>query len=252
MSAKILVLDIETAPNVVYTWGLWDQNVGLNQIISTTFIMCWAAKWVGEKKVHYFGGGLCAEEESRLVSPLWVLMDEADIVVAHNGDGFDIKHINAAFLRAGMAPPSPYKSIDTLKVAKNNFRFMSNKLEFLVSHLGLQHKIDTDGFELWTDCLAGDRKAWKKMREYNKNDVVILEQLYLLLRPYMKNHPNLAMYEGDDEMRCGTCGSTNLTNKGYYYTNLSKFTRHVCNDCGAQKRGRTNLASRDNLLVNAL
>ncbi len=256
MPAKILTLDIETSPANGWFWGLWDQNIGLNQLAQESFILCWAAKWLGQPKVYYEGleglGKIGPDDEKRILQGMWNMMDEADIIITHNGDGFDIKHLNTAFHKAGMGPPSPFRSIDTLKTVKARFKFMSNKLAYLVKILGIQHKMENEGFELWLKCLRGQAAAWNTMKKYNKQDVVILEELYLNIRGWIKNHPNVALYEDGEEAVCGNCGGTSFRNKGYYYTNLSKFTSHVCNDCGTWKRGRKNLANRDNLLVNAL
>jgi hypothetical protein len=253
------MLDIETAPTIAYVWGLWKVNVGINQIIQPTFMISWSAKWLGEKKVHYRGLGelgraIKPEDEKRLLPSLHKLLNEADLVVTHNGNNFDLKHIDAAFLRAGMQPTLPYRSVDTLREVKVRFKFLSNRLDYLLTTLSLSEKMENEGFELWSKCMAGQRTAWRTMERYNKKDVTILEELYLRLRPFMKNHPNLAVYEDGEEMVC-VCGSKEFRNKGYYYTNLSKFTRHQCKKCGAPKRGFTNLLTKEkrkNLLRNAL
>ena len=256
MSAKILTIDVETAPTLAYTWGLWDQSIGLNQIVEPTYILSWAAKWLGKKEI-IFGGinkhtkGKCsAKYEAVMIKGMWELLDEADIVVGHNSNAFDLKHLNSAFIRAKMPPPSSYRKIDTLKIAKANMKFISNKLEHLTYTLGLEHKMHHEGFELWTKCMAGDPKAWRIMEKYNKKDVGITEQLYMELRAYMPNHPNLQIYSPMTDPGCPLCGSHERLNKGYYYTNLSRFRRWKCIGvtdgrlCGKNYRGRENTLSK--------
>ena len=178
---KILVLDIETRPNMAYVWGLWDQNVGLNQTIETGTVISFAAKWYGKKKVHFYSDYHDGHET--MVQAAWDMINEADAVVHFNGKAFDIKHLNREFILAGLTPPSPHKDIDLLSVVKQRFKFASNKLQHVSSELGIGSKIQHDGFDLWVRCIANDDKAWNLMRRYNKQDVVLTEQVYDRLRP---------------------------------------------------------------------
>lgn len=239
--AKILLLDIETAPAKCYTWGLFDQNIGLNQIIEDGYMLCWSAKWLGEARIYYDALPNHATykvrptDDREIVRSIWKLIDDADIVVAHNGANFDIKWLNALFLKHGMRPPASYKVVDTLTEAKSIGRFISNKLEWLVKKLEVGAKMDTGGFELWTGCMSGDKRAWVKMITYNRKDVLILEKLYLKLRPFMKRHPNLALYN-EDRKGCPNCASTVLRKKGFAYTAVGKFQRYICLNCGKDTR----------------
>ena len=239
MTAKILTIDIETAPTLAYVWRLFDQNVGLNQVVKPTYILSWAAKWLGEKKIHYDGisnhtKGKCTERfEGKMVKGMWELLDEADIVVGHNSIGFDHKYLNSAFIRAKLDPPSNFRKVDTLRIAKANTKFLSNKLEHLVYTLGLDHKMHNEGFELWTKCMAGDKAAWRRMEAYNIQDVLILEDVYIKMRAWDKRHPNMALYYEDDKVRCTVCGSTNhqtLTKRAR--TAVSIFAAYRCKSCG--------------------
>lgn len=251
---KILSFDIETAPVKAYVWRIWKENIGINQIQSDWYILCWCAKWVGHKKVyssalpdfpaHYKKS---PESDLKILKPLWDLIDEADIVVTHNGNRFDIPKTNSRFLVNGMPPPSPVRSVDTFQIAKQKFGFTSNKLDFIGQHLGCGKKIQTGGFELWTGCIDGDEKAWRKMVRYCAQDVRLLEKVYLKLRPWARTHPVYSLYCDDEEMRCHRCGSANLSPNGHEYTQAGRYKRYRCEDCGAYPRGRTNLlAGKDN------
>jgi len=251
MSAKILFLDIETAPNKVYTWGLWEQNVGLEQIIQPGYMLSWSAKWLGDKKIlsdSLFNYRKKYKEnptdDSEISKTAWALIDEADIVVAHNGLDFDLKWLNAVFLKNGLQPASTIKVIDTLKVARANFRFLSNKLDFLSKTLGIGEKLKHEGFGLWVKCMSGDAKAWKRMIDYNKKDVKLLEDIYMKLRPFISNHPNLALYSDLKAKICPNCLSPRLRNKGYAYTATNKYTRYVCRDCGKNTRDRKSILTK--------
>lgn len=231
--AKVLLLDLETSPNVAYVWGKWEQNVIDYQ--KEWSIICFSAKWYEGKHItkclaDYKGVGDWTDDE-RLVHDLWKLCDEADIICAHNGDSFDIKKMNAKFVKYGLTPPSPYKTIDTKKIAKRYFAFNSNSLDDLGKHLGLGNKVDTGGFELWLGCMRGDAKAWKKMKRYCKRDVVLLERIYLRLRPWMKTHPNVGIYQ-NDELVCPKCGSGDMNYRGYARSNVARYRKYQCQNCG--------------------
>ena len=235
---KILTLDIETRPNLAYIWGLWDQNAGLNQVAEFGSVISFAAKWHGKKPVEFrsdFHDGHTA-----MVQRAWELIDEADVVVGYNSKSFDMKHLKREFVLAGMTPPSPYKDVDLMLAVKRQFKFASNKLDHVAKQLGLGAKVQHDGFDLWRRCMEGDAKAWATMRRYNKHDVVLTEQLYDRLLPWIPNHPHHGLYVDDASTpRCGSCGSTELQRRGYAVTQLGKYQRFQCQGCGAYSRGKT-------------
>lgn len=242
---KILIFDIETAPMIGYIWGLWKQNVHIDQVINDWFVICWSAKWLYSGEV--LGDTLTPEEalnkdDSRIVTSLWQLFDEADIVVAHNGDRFDIPKMNSRFIINGLMPPSSYKSVDTCLVARKNFGFASNKLDALATYFGFDHKLDTD-FSLWEGCLKGDKESLDYMLEYNKRDVTLLEEVYIKLLPWIKNHPNVANYLNTEIPVCSKCGDDSLVElEGkFYYTQVGKYQLYRCSNCGTIVRGRKNL-----------
>lgn len=179
---KILLLDIETTPMQVYTWGLFDQNISIDQIIKSTEMLCFGAKWLGEKKVtfmsvHHNGKKAMLEELHRL-------MDEADVLVGWNSAAFDHKHINREFLENGLVPPSPVKDLDLMSITKANFMFPSNKLDYVAQKLGVGAKVKHSGFSLWIRCMEGDNKAWAEMKKYQIQDVKLLDDLYDILLPW--------------------------------------------------------------------
>ena len=236
---KILLFDIETAPNLVYTWGLFKQNIGINQIKRPWYTICWAAKWLFSDKIL---SDVLAPEDAEnghdelIIRSIWDLLNEADIVVAHNLYGFDKKRVQAKFMEYKMPPPEPYQTIDTLTVAKS-FDFTSRKLDYLGGLLVGSKKIKTD-FDLWRDCMEGDKTALRAMVTYCKQDVKLLEEVYLELRPWIKSHPNCGLYQKNDEMYCANCGSTELkqTTKPYR-TDVNVYTTYRC-ECGALVRVR--------------
>lgn len=248
---KILLLDIETAPMLGYVWALWDQNVALNQVKADWFILSWSAKWLGDapNKVMYADSRKSTniENDKPLLTGIWKLLDEADIVITQNGKAFDHKKLNARFILNGMKPPSSFKYIDTLLLAKKHFAFSSNKLEYMSDKLCKKYKklkhAKFSGFEMWRECLAGNQAAWKEMEKYNKYDVLALEELYTKLIPW-DNTVNFNLYHDGTDHIC-TCGSTDFKKNGYAYTASGKFQRHVCNECGSEIRDKVNLFSKE-------
>ena len=196
MTPRILIFDIETSPIKGFAWTKYDATIF--KIEEDWFMLSFSAKWLGgsfENKAlcDYEGYSRHKHNDKELVQDMWKLFDQADILVAHNGDKFDIKKVNARFSYWGLTPPSPYKTVDTLKIARQHFGFTSNSLKDLALHLELDQKMDTGGKDLWFDCMNGDMEAWKKMKKYNKQDVVVLEEIYKRFLPYMK-HPNLNLW----------------------------------------------------------
>lgn len=240
--AKILVFDIETAPLSAYVWRLWKQNVHptSGQLRSEWFLLTYAAKWLFEKET--ISGKLTRKEvleenDERLVKEMWNLMDEADIVIAHYGKGFDVPMMNARFLKHGLNLPMPYKIIDTKYHAAKQFALPSYKLDYLATYLGFENKKDTD-FELWVNCLKGDQKSLDYMEEYNIRDVTLLEEVYLAIRQYIQPHPNLGLYIGNDVECCPSCASKDLKWDGQYYTYANTYDAFRCNSCGATGRAK--------------
>jgi DNA polymerase elongation subunit (family B)/predicted RNA-binding Zn-ribbon protein involved in translation (DUF1610 family) len=230
---KILAIDIETAPHTAHVWQLWQQNVGLSQLMETGRVLCFAWKWINEKgKVEYISelGG-----RGEMLDKAHALLDEADIVVTYNGKKFDIPTLNKEFLEGGYAPPAPYKQVDLYRVARSKFRFASNKMDHLAHRLGLKTKIRHSGHELWVRCMAGDKKAWLKMERYNKRDVLILDHLYRRMLPWIGGHPNVGLFTepSGKSLTCPSCGSTKIHSRGFATTRSFVYRRYQCTSCGS-------------------
>ena len=235
---KLLFLDIETAPNKAYVWGMFDQNIAANQVEQSSYTLCWSAKWLGDstmRQEHEFGQSEPVAMR-RILKPIHALLDKAEVVVHYNGLKFDIPTLNKEFIVHGFTPPSPYRQLDLLQVARRAFRFQSNKLSNVTAALGMGSKIKTD-FSLWVACMAGDEKAWAKMLRYNAQDVRLLERLYRQLRPWIVKHPNWSAFDG--RLACPKCGSKKAQQRGFQVAATRTYTRYHCQSCGGWFRGST-------------
>ena len=237
---KILFLDLETTPMQTYTWGLWNQNIAINQIIKSTEVICFGARWYGEKQVifksvHHDGKKAMLKEVARL-------MDEADIVIGWNSANFDSKHLKRELLQNKILPPSPYKDLDLMRVVKSQFKFPSNKLDYVAQTLGVGSKVKHSGFDLWLKCMDGDEAAWKEMKRYQIQDVNLLVDLYQILLPWINNHPSYAIIDNKPNT-CVNCGEDKLIARGLAHTNTASYQRYVCKSCGKWQRGVTKMRS---------
>lgn len=242
---NILALDIETRPSLVYTWGLWNVNIGVDQVVDAGGVISFAASWIDEDEVEFrsdFHDG-----HKKMVKRLWALLDEADIVLHFNGRRFDVPHIHREFIEAGLLPTSPFKQIDLLETVKRQFRFLSNRLKHVAPQLGLEGKIENEGFLLWLKCMENDEESWELMREYNIRDALLLKEAYPILLPWIKGHPNVAI-EGELE-NCPKCGSEKLQSRGWAYTRQAKFRRYQCQECGSWVRDTHREAGSTRIMV---
>ena len=229
---KILFIDIETAPSLGWVWQKYDTNV--IDFKSDWYVLSFAYKWAGDSEVTAVGlvdfprYDRDRENDKQLIKKLWRLLDEADVVIGHNGDRFDLPKINTRFLTHGLQPPTPYRTVDTLKIARNNFAFDSNKLDDLGRYLGIGRKLPHTGFHLWKGCMSGDRESWATMLKYNSHDVELLEKVYYLVRAWDKKHPAVNLGQRDT---CPKCGSTNVQKRGFNFTISSQSQRYQCKQC---------------------
>ena len=232
---KILFLDLETSPNLAYVWGLWQQNVSINQMVNSTEVICFGARWYGQRKVHF--SSVHHDGKAEMLKAIHELLDEADAVVGWNSAAFDMKHLRREFVENGMHPPSPTKDIDLMRVAKQQFKFPSNKLDYVAQKLGVGKKVKHSGFELWVGAMAGEDKAWREMKKYQIQDVNLLVDLYEKFLPWIKSHPNHAI-EG---MSCVNCGSAHLQSRGVTKTMTAVYQRYQCQSCGRWMRDSKSL-----------
>ena len=230
---KILLLDLETSPNLGYVWGLWNQNISINQLVSSTEVICFGARWYGQKKIQF--SSVHHDGKEAMLKSIHELLDAADAVVGWNSAGFDVKHLHREFIENGMLPPSPHKEIDLMRVAKQRFRFPSNKLDYVSQKLGLGSKVKHSGFELWVKCMAGDDKAWREMKKYQIQDVDLLVGMYEKFLPWIKNHPNRAIIDNRPDA-CINCASEKLQSRGTENTATGSYRRFQCQACGKWQR----------------
>lgn len=234
---RILLLDIETAPNTAFVWGIFKENIPLARLIESGYVMCYSAKWLGNEEVFF--DSVYNSNAVDMLQGIHSLLDEADAVVHYNGNRFDIPTLNREFLLCDMAPPSPSKHIDLYQVVKNNFKFLSNKLDYVAQQLDLGQKKETT-FQLWVGCMQDDPEAWEKMEEYNIQDTLLLEQVYYKLLPWIKGHANFSIM-GNDSLVCPNCGGKHYHKRGFQFTNSCKYQRYQCNDCGNWFRDTKNI-----------
>lgn len=217
---KVLFFDIENTPILGHAWGMYEQNlltvVKDNELLS--FAWCW-----NDGKIFVMSRRLFSERQ--LAKFLWKLFDEADVIIGHNGDSFDIKMANQYFLKHGLTAPSPYKSVDTKKIAKRYFRFAQNKLDYLAQFMFKEKKISTN-LDLWLRCMAGESKAFLEMEKYNIHDVVLLRKVYDKLKGWHTGHPNTNLYSGTSH-QCPVC-SGNTQRRGLAYTRTAQYQRYQC------------------------
>jgi transposase-like protein len=253
-SPKMLVFDIENAPNLTWNWGLWKQNaIDVEQF---WYFLSYSYAWYDLRTDKIGPTGFVSiyqdpefypdtNHDLYVVGRLWELLDEADIVIGQNSKSFDVKKFNARAVIHHMLPPAPFQQIDTKTAASEVGAFGSNSLKYLARQLDITLKQSNRGWELWRECMKGDPEAWAEMEEYNRNDVVATAELYSRLRPWMtsRQHPNLGMYVDAKGRVCTKCtnkekaeGGEGFQVRGYQYTNASKFTKVVCNHCGSYAR----------------
>jgi hypothetical protein len=246
-TAKILILDIETLPIEAYTWGIWQQNIGINQIKKDWTLLSWSAKWLFDSKVYsaILSPKECKQrDDKRITKAIWSLIDEADIVIAHNAKKFDLKKLNTKFVMHRLDKPSHYEVIDTLPHLRKQFGFTSNKLDYVNKLLGLDRKNESGDFTLWEACVNGNKEALERMIKYNINDVVILEETYLRIRNWIVPHPNVGLHVDDNICACPSCGSEHLTETGKHYsTQVNQYTELRCDECGSLSRSRKSVTS---------
>lgn len=250
---KILFIDIETSPIIAHVWRLFDQNVGLNQIEMDWSILSFCAKWKGEDEIIYMDTRHQDDinDDTTLLDSLWRLLNEADFVVGQNSKRFDVKKINARFVLNGLPKPSTFRQIDTLEIAKRQFGFTSNKLEYMTDKLCTVYKKlkhgKFPGHLLWAECMKGNMEAWDEMEEYNVNDVLSLEELYDILSSWDDKLPNFDVYVD------GILDMTEWEKDGFHYSNLGKFQKYRNIRTGVQRRSRVNELTkekRQSLLAN--
>lgn len=237
---RILVWDIESNFNLLLTYDLFTDYIPHDRILEERYLLSVAWKELGSKKTHAVS--LLDDPERfeqnphddyHVVKTIYEVLSDADVIIHHFGDKFDIKMFNSRLIYHGFPPLPEIIQIDTYKIARSKFRFNSNKLDYLGEYLGVGNKINVDR-QLWVDCWNGSRTAMREMVRYNKQDVDLLEAVYLILAPFAPAKLNLNHFYGDgeDDMVCPLCGEDHLQKRGYRYTRAAKWQRFQCQSCG--------------------
>ena len=238
---KRLYLDIETSPIEAYVWSLYPDYIGPHQIKEDWKIICAGWLWDGEKKVHTAAWKRSKDgswDDSEVCEKIAEAINEADQIVYHNGDRFDFIRIHLRLLKHDLDPLPNLVKIDTRKQAKKHFGFTSNKLDYIAQYLGLGNKIKTE-FDLWVGCVNGDQTSLDKMLKYNIQDVKLLQDVHHYMEPYidLPKGAVTAVTAG----QCPACHSTTIQKRGYSYTQMGKYQRYQCQDCGKWHRSGKNL-----------
>lgn len=249
------IVDVEVLPMRLYSFGIYDQYIAPKQIETGLTFLSWSGKILNKPMIYT--DVLTPEEaidkdDRRITESCWDFMSKCDIIIGHNISGYDKKITNTFFLKHNLLPIK-YIDVDTLAVARNSFKFPSNKLDYINKELGIPDKMELEGFELWVRCFNGDPKSLAKMQEYNINDVRITEDLFYRFRPYIKNI-NLGLYNEIEELQCPVCGCIDLKSEGYYYTTANKWESVRCTNCGAlfrTKRGLYTSEKKKSLGINS-
>lgn len=231
---------------MAYVFGMWKQNIGHEMLLERSYIMACAIKELGKPEVHYYENR--TEDDYEITRSILEWVDKADYIITHNGKRFDMPIIKARAVIHGLQAPSPYKDIDTLSIAKKEFRFTRNTLKNLCEELKVTNQklshAKFAGFTLWAECLKGNNEAWEEMRLYNEMDVISLEDVYMKLRPWYSSHPTMPVDDYDDDtMRCPKCSSSALHKRGFFTTNVGKYQRYSCGACGGWSSERNVLNS---------
>ena len=232
---KMLALDIETAPLTAYAWGLWDQNIGINQVIDWGRIICFSAQWYGSKTVIFKSEYHDSPEE--MFATLHQLLDEADVVTGWNSDAFDLPWIEGELQLRGFTAFSPVHKLDLMKHFRRHSKFASKKLAVVSERFLHTTKVTNPGMQMWRDCIEQDvdpevkRKAWNLMRKYAKKDTALLWPIFDSVKSWIKL-PVPMVVSDDGEPRC-RFGHTNIQLRGESKTQRMTYQRFQCNECGA-------------------
>lgn len=229
---KILTLDIETRPAKAYVWRAYDENIGVEQIIDGGGTICVGAKWLGEKQTYVYSDW--QHGHVQMLAAIHAMISEADAIVTYNGDKFDLPKLQGEFILNGLGPTPPVTSIDTIKAVRK-FGFFMNRLAYIGPLLKIGAKIKHEGFGLWKSVMDGDEKAQLRMAKYCGQDVVMTEQLYLKIRPFIKNHPHFGKVGAT---ACGACGSYHVQSRGTRRTRAFTIQRLQCITCGSWQDGK--------------
>lgn len=225
---RILIVDIETAPAEMWGWGMFKQSFGVDQVKNDPYILCVGVQWLGEREITMFtkwdhGTKVMLQEVADRIT-------EADMIIGKNSEAFDLPWLMTEFLKYGIKMPPPTTHLDLQKVCRKNFRFLSGKLEYIVQYLEIGHKMDTGGFKLWREVMAGNPVAQRKMMRYCAHDVRVTGRLYVKMRGFIPNHPHMGF---TPKKQCGACGSHHVHVSKWRRTKAMRIQQLHCQSCGS-------------------
>ncbi len=249
-SARIVTFDIETAPMLGYFWQPKTRYITADKVVDYGGLLSFSSKVYGVKETQFFSRW--GDGEETMLAALWNMLDTADIVVGYNSDRFDIKKARTYLTGAGFPPFSPVRSVDLIKTVRSQFELPYYSLNEVAKWLGLGSKLTHQGFQLWTGCLTGNAKDQRKMELYNRRDVTLTEEVYDRLRPYIKSHPNLALWADSETTtaapKCPNCANDKFKPAGTTSTALTLYSLYECKHCGHHVRSnylKTRLSYRE-------
>lgn len=232
MGFRRLFFDIETSYFEGWFWNpSFKTKIGFEQILKPSAIICICYKWQGSDKVHYLKWD--KGNDKQMINKFVEVLEEADEIIGHNSDKFDLKWIRTRCLLYGHKSIPQLKSIDTLKISRSQFKFPSNRLNDIGIYLGVGKKVETGGIQLWHDVIQkNSSKAMSKMIEYCKGDVILLEKIFLKLEGYSKPKTHVGVQSNGNKCDCPYCASdkTRLKDRAISASG-SVSVRMSCNDC---------------------
>lgn len=229
---KRLFFDIETSPNVVYSWRIgYNLSITPDNIIDERKIICISYKWENEDRIYSLTWDKNQCDKQMLIDFI-AEANKADEMIAHNGDRFDIKWIRTRCIyhRVPMFPQ--YKTLDTLKKAKSGFNFNSNKLDYIAKFLGVGAKIKHSGFDMWVQVMKGNTEAMQDMVTYCEGDIIVLEDVFLTMQNYIKMNTHNGVINNNLKYSCPSCGGEHPVLLKNNVTAMGTIKRLMeCNDC---------------------
>lgn len=237
---KILFLDIETSPNLGYFFQLYKENNNFETIVKERSILTFSYKWLGDNSAkgisvltfHKPGTKFNPYNDKELCRRIGEILEQADFVIGHFSDKFDMRFIRGRIAINALEAPPPVAQIDTYKLCKKHFNLNANRLDYLGKVLGLGRKIPMR-WENWQRCAEGDKEAIKEMLKYNKQDVELLEKVFLHIQPHVETKINRNLFVDKSSLICHTCGSDKIQKRGYLMNKISRRQRYSCQDCGS-------------------
>ena len=253
---KAATLDIERIPGRHSTWHrgqtitgpFWDLNeikawtgkrIHADDVKEWPRTICAAWKWYDQENVEFAAEWQVGGYDG-FMRAVWEVFDRADLIIGHNADRFDARHLMGGWAEMGLPAPSPYKVVDTLKIARGTFAYESNTLDALNKRLGIDAKTDKYNAQIAKDAVNGDIPSQRILEEYNRGDIVASEALFDRLRPYARNIPHLGMWT-DDALACPSCGHTMTATGKTVHANVQRYEHLTCPNCGSHARGTTTL-----------